>query len=94
MNPSSIPSMLQQTIPPLDLRSCLVSVRGEIIYEHYRNLEAATHIAKVNSCTKSVLSALICIAMDHGWLPEASTPISTFFHSWGQILTHVNRKLR
>ncbi|OPG96017.1 serine hydrolase [Chryseobacterium mucoviscidosis] len=84
MNPSSIPSMLQQTIPQLDLRSCLVSIRGEIIYEHYRNQEAATHIAKVNSCTKSVLSALICIAMDHGWLPEASTtPISTFFPQLG-----------
>ncbi|CAM2847955.1 serine hydrolase [Paenibacillus taichungensis] len=79
MNPSSIPSMLHQIIPPLDLRSCLVSVRGEIIYEHYRNQEAATHMAKINSCTKSVLSALICIAMDHGWLPEAPTPISTFF---------------
>ncbi|WP_440109569.1 serine hydrolase domain-containing protein [Paenibacillus sp. QZ-Y1] len=79
MNPSSIISMLNQIIPPLDLRSCLVSVRGEIIYEHYRNQEAATHIAKINSCTKSVLSALVCIAMDHGWLPEASAPISTFF---------------
>lgn len=79
MNPSSIPSILHQIIPPLDLRSCLVSVRGEIIYEHYRNPEAATHIAKINSCTKSVLSALVCIAMDHGWLPEASTPIYTFF---------------
>ncbi|MGC5773138.1 serine hydrolase domain-containing protein [Paenibacillus pabuli] len=75
MNPSTIPSI----IPPLDLRSCLVSVRGETIYEHYRNQEAATHIAKINSCTKSVLSALICIAMDQGMLPDASTPISTFF---------------
>ncbi|MGF9697103.1 serine hydrolase domain-containing protein [Paenibacillus sp. MABNR03] len=79
MNPSSIPTKLGQIIPPLDLRSCLVSVRGEVIYEHYRNQEAASHMAKINSCTKSVLSALICIAMDHGWLPEASTPISTFF---------------
>ncbi|WP_228469447.1 serine hydrolase domain-containing protein [Paenibacillus sp. JNUCC31] len=71
--------MLHHIIPPLDLRSCLVSVRGELIYEHYRNQEAATHIAKINSCTKSVLSALICMAMDQGMLPEAGTPISTFF---------------
>lgn len=81
MNPSSLSSKLQQIIPPLDLRSCLVSVRGEIMYEHYRNQEAATDIAKINSCTKSVLSALICIAMDKGLLPEASAPISTFSHS-------------
>ncbi|MFC9709795.1 serine hydrolase domain-containing protein [Paenibacillus sp. NPDC056933] len=79
MNPSSISSMLHHIIPPLDLRSCLVSVRGELIYEHYRNQEAAAHIAKINSCTKSVLSALICMAMDQGVLPEAGTPISTFF---------------
>lgn len=79
MNPSSLSSKLDHIIPPLDLRSCLVSVSGEILYEHYRNQEAATDIAKINSCTKSVLSALICIAMDKGLLPEASTPISTFF---------------
>ncbi|WP_336782047.1 serine hydrolase [Paenibacillus illinoisensis] len=79
MNPSSVQSIFQQQIPSLDLRSCLVSMQGESIYKHYRNEEAASQIAKVNSCTKSVLSALICIAMDHGWLPDASTPLSAFF---------------
>ncbi|WP_445671236.1 serine hydrolase domain-containing protein [Paenibacillus sp. FSL K6-2862] len=79
MNPSSVQSIFQQQIPSLDLRSCLVSMQGENIYKHYRNQEAASQIAKVNSCTKSVLSALICIAMDHGWLPDASTPLSAFF---------------
>ncbi|WP_337031021.1 serine hydrolase [Paenibacillus illinoisensis] len=81
MNPSSVQSIFQQQIPSLDLRSCLVSMQGENIYKHYRNQEAASQIAKVNSCTKSVLSALICIAMDHGWLPDASTPLSAFFPS-------------
>jgi len=79
MNPSSVQSIFQQQIPSLDLRSCLVSMQGESIYKHYRNQEAASQISKVNSCTKSVLSALICIAMDHGWLPDASTPLSAFF---------------
>lgn len=79
MNPSSVQSIFHQQIPSLDLRSCLVSMQGENIYKHYRNQEAASQIAKVNSCTKSVLSALICIAMDHGWLPDASTPLSAFF---------------
>ena len=79
MNPLSVQSIFQQQIPSLDLRSCLVSMQGEHIYQHYRNQEAANQIAKVNSCTKSVLSALICIAMDHGWLPDSSTPLSTFF---------------
>lgn len=79
MNFSNLQHTLQHLIPPLDLRSCLVSVRGDIIYKHYRDAQAETHIAKINSCTKSIISALICIAMDQGLLPDANTPISTFF---------------
>lgn len=78
MNLSSIHDMLHSIIPTLDLRSCLVSVKEELIYQHYRNEEAQTRKAKVNSCTKSVLSALICIAMDQGKIPDASTPLSFF----------------
>ncbi|WP_339273063.1 serine hydrolase [Paenibacillus sp. FSL W8-0426] len=74
-----IQSNLHEMIPPLDLRSCLVSVRGETIYEHYRNPEIPGQIAKINSCTKSILSSLICIAMDHGWLSGPQTEISAFF---------------
>jgi CubicO group peptidase (beta-lactamase class C family) len=36
-------------------------------------------LAKINSCTKSILSALICIAIDREILPHWDTPISTFF---------------
>lgn len=79
MNLSTLHHTLEHLIPPLDLRSCLVSVRGEIVYKHYRNSEAETHIAKINSCTKSFISALICTAMDQELLPAANTPISTFF---------------
>ncbi|MGQ8873015.1 serine hydrolase domain-containing protein [Paenibacillus sp. TSA_86.1] len=79
MNLSTLHHTLQHIIPPLDLRSCLVSVRGEIVYKHYRDAQAETHIAKINSCTKSFISALICIAMDQGLLPEADTPLSAFF---------------
>ncbi|PYE51220.1 serine hydrolase [Paenibacillus barcinonensis] len=79
MNLSSLQHTLEKSIPQLDLRSCLIRVRGEMLYKHYRNIQAETEIAKINSCTKSLISALICIAMDRGLLPEASTPISAFF---------------
>lgn len=36
-------------------------------------------IAKINSCTKSILAALCCIAMDQGLLPKPETPIISFF---------------
>lgn len=72
-------SSLLTAIEPLDLRSCLVSYRGQLLFEHYRNQQTATEAAKINSCTKSVLSALICIAMGQQLLPEPSTAASIFF---------------
>ncbi|WP_334071435.1 MULTISPECIES: serine hydrolase [Paenibacillus] len=70
---------LQQTLNPFDLRSCLISHRGEPVFRHYRDIRCGTEPAKTNSCTKSILSALICIAMDQGKLPEAGAAIADFF---------------
>lgn len=70
---------LASDIAPLNLRSCLISRHGRIEFEHYRDRHTASNIAKINSCTKSILSALICIAMDLGLLPDAATPASVFF---------------
>ncbi len=71
-------SLLPQ-LEQLDLRSCLVSHRGELIARHYRNRRTAEEPGKINSCTKSVLASLICIAMDQGILPEPSAKASLFF---------------
>ncbi|MFD1953001.1 serine hydrolase domain-containing protein [Paenibacillus thailandensis] len=70
---------LESLIEPVDLRSCLIARNGRLLFEHYRNSRIPEEIAKVNSCTKSVLSALICMAMDHKRIPEADTPVSDFF---------------
>ncbi|MFB9274381.1 serine hydrolase domain-containing protein [Cohnella cellulosilytica] len=72
-------SHLTSAIASLDLRSCLISRDGRMVFEHYRNSSITAETAKVNSCTKSVLSALICIAMDRGLLPEPHTPAAEFF---------------
>jgi len=50
-----------------------------MLFEHYRDSRIPDELAKVNSCTKSILSALLCIAMDRGMLPEPHTPIAEFF---------------
>lgn len=70
---------LSASIAPLDLRSCLISRHGRIEFEYYRDARTAAEIAKINSCTKSILSALICIAMEIGLLPEPATPATFFF---------------
>ncbi|GJM68916.1 hypothetical protein HMSSN036_11320 [Paenibacillus macerans] len=75
MNLSSIAS----AIAPINLRSCLISRQSRLVFEHYRDRQTDRQIAKINSCTKSFLSALICIAFDRGLLPPADTPISEFF---------------
>lgn len=72
---------LSEAIAPLNLRSCLVSLQGRLVFEHYRDARAASEIGKINSCTKSVLSALLCIAMGRGLLPEPETPVAAFFPS-------------
>lgn len=66
-------------IMPLNLRSCLISRQDRLVYEHYRDERTPGELAKINSCTKSVLSSLICIAMDLGVLPSPDTCITEFF---------------
>nr|WP_053373970.1 serine hydrolase [Paenibacillus sp. FJAT-27812] len=72
-------SELSSAIEPIDLRSCLITQSNRMLFEHYRDPSIPAVISKINSCTKSVLSALVCIAMDQEILPEAHTPISDFF---------------
>lgn len=72
-------SALSDSLKPLNLRSCLIQQQGRLILEHYRDQRTSSEIAKINSCTKSILSALVCIAMDQGLLSGPSAPISEFF---------------
>ncbi|WP_068780927.1 serine hydrolase domain-containing protein [Paenibacillus sp. GM2] len=75
MNLASLPA----TLTELKLRSCLISKRGQLIFEYYKDTNIRGQIAKINSCTKSILSALICIAMDQGAVPPPETAISKYF---------------
>ncbi|ASA22529.1 serine hydrolase domain-containing protein [Paenibacillus donghaensis] len=72
-------SLLAADLPSLQLRSCLINRRGEPLLQYYQKPAAETEIARINSCTKSILSALICIAMDQGLLPPPETAVSRFY---------------
>ncbi|QWU16941.1 CubicO group peptidase, beta-lactamase class C family [Paenibacillus sophorae] len=72
-------SGLSAAIAPLDLRSCLISQSRHLQHEHYRDDRTRGELARINSCTKSLLSASICIAMDQGIVPPAHTKLSDFF---------------
>ncbi|MDR6549598.1 serine hydrolase [Paenibacillus qinlingensis] len=70
---------ITETLEPVNLVSCLISQQGQLLFEQYREPQLADALDKINSCTKSILSALCCIALDQGLLPDPSTPVSFFF---------------
>lgn len=61
------------------LHSLLVSHRGTLVLERYVNGRRATQHANVKSVSKSVISALIGIAIDQKHIPSVREPIGTYF---------------
>ncbi|OPA74300.1 serine hydrolase [Paenibacillus selenitireducens] len=89
MSPFDLQS-IERSIASHDLRSCLVLKQGQYVLEYYREPEITSQIHKINSCTKSILSALIGIAIDQGKIQGTSTPIH---HYYPEVLQdHDSRK--
>ena len=61
------------------LHSLLVSRRGEVVLERYFNGTRATRPANVKSVSKSVVSALVGIAIHRRLIPGVDAPIATWF---------------
>jgi len=61
------------------LHSLLISQGGELVFERYYNGARPTHPANIKSASKSVISALVGIAIRRGFLQDSQQPISSFF---------------
>jgi CubicO group peptidase (beta-lactamase class C family) len=61
------------------LRSLLISVDGKILEEQYFNGAQAGRAENLKSASKSVLSALVGIALDRGYLKSVREGIGFFF---------------
>ena len=61
------------------LRSLLIAHRGETVIERYFNGTQATRLANIKSASKSVISALVGIALDRGFLDSVDQPIGELF---------------
>jgi CubicO group peptidase (beta-lactamase class C family) len=59
--------------------SCLVLHKDQVLLEYYRNNKLQHALQKVNSCTKSVVSALVGIVLDRGLIPSIHTSIADYF---------------
>ncbi|TQR98778.1 serine hydrolase domain-containing protein [Paenibacillus ottowii] len=75
---------LIRVLNELETRSCLIEQQGHRIMDYYREPQIANELYKINSCTKSVISALISIAMDQQLVPQPETPIFEFFPQLGK----------
>jgi CubicO group peptidase (beta-lactamase class C family) len=66
-----------KTLPRL--HSLLVSWRGTLVLERYYNGARATRAANIKSASKSIISALVGIAIDRRLLSGVDQPIAPFF---------------
>jgi CubicO group peptidase (beta-lactamase class C family) len=61
------------------LRSLLVSHKGQIVLERYFNGARAVQPANIKSASKSVISALVGIAVSRGLIKDVDQKIGTYF---------------
>jgi len=61
------------------LHSLLASWRGDVVLERYFNGARATRGANVKSVSKSIISALVGVAIDRGLIPNTDTTVATYF---------------
>jgi CubicO group peptidase (beta-lactamase class C family) len=66
------------------LHSLLVSHGGELIFERYYNGTRRDRPANIKSASKSLISALVGIAIDRRLIPGVETPIVTYFPELAQ----------
>jgi CubicO group peptidase (beta-lactamase class C family) len=61
------------------LRSVLVSRRGELIAEHYAPGVRPSALANVKSVSKSIISTLVGVAIERRLIKSVTEPIGTYF---------------
>ncbi len=61
------------------LRSLLVSIDGDLVEEHYFNGATARSLANLKSASKTLMSILVGIGIDRGYLDDVDQTIDAFF---------------
>lgn len=64
------------------LRSLLVSRNGTLVMERYYRGARAAAPANIKSASKSVVSALVGVAIDRRLIPGVASPIAPWFPEW------------
>jgi CubicO group peptidase (beta-lactamase class C family) len=76
---SSILEVLRKKLKGEKILGCLVLRNDSIVFGFYKNnkIEPETH--HINSCTKSIISALTGICLKKGFIKDINTPIIHYF---------------
>jgi len=75
------------------LHSLLISHRGELVFEEYYNGADPRRPANMKSASKSVISALIGIAIDEGHIKSVEDPITKYFPGYIFNQTNPDKRL-
>lgn len=70
---------LKKKIEKEKILSCLILKNNSLLFEYYKNNKVSENVQTINSCTKSVISALIGTLVDKGLIKSIHTPITDFF---------------
>ncbi|WP_427051614.1 serine hydrolase domain-containing protein [Paenibacillus sp. TC-CSREp1] len=83
---SKILDEFARSIKKAKIKSCLIMREDRLVFEYYKNRKIENNPQKINSCTKSILSILIGIALDKGYIKSIAEPVSSFFPELMNIL--------
>ena len=84
VGPKPVPPLSEAVAAAAELdriRSLLVSRRGSLLVERYYNGTRATSLANIKSASKSIISALVGVAIERGAIKGPRQPIGDYFSS-------------
>jgi CubicO group peptidase (beta-lactamase class C family) len=66
--------VLEREIRKIKVKNWVMYQGDTLLFEYYKNRKIREKPQKINSCTKSILSILIGIAVDHGYIKDITEP--------------------
>jgi CubicO group peptidase (beta-lactamase class C family) len=75
---------VEQTINQMEyaINSVVVIKNGYLVYEYYRSGYNADYVHMIQSCTKTITSTLVGIAIDQGLIENVNSTMMEFFDDW------------
>lgn len=68
-----------KTVEKTKIKSCLVLKEGRLIHEYYKSNKIRDNLQRINSCTKSIISILIGIAIDKDFILSINVTMEHYF---------------